>query len=57
MLLAGAGCRFGAKTLTPEIAALCHVPESDRETLAQAMGDAIAALEGDLDEGGGRRRR
>ena len=27
-----------------------YVPESDRETLAQAVGDAIAALEGDGDE-------
>ena len=27
-----------------------YVPESDRETLAAAVGDAIAALEGDYDE-------
>jgi hypothetical protein len=27
-----------------------YVPEADRETLAQAVGDAIAALEGDLDD-------
>ena len=29
-----------------------YVPESDRETLAQAVGDAIAALEGDEDDDG-----
>ena len=33
-----------------DILQAAYVPESDRETLAQAMGDAIAALEGDLDE-------
>jgi len=33
-----------------DILQAAYVPESDRETLAQVMGDAIAALEGDLDE-------
>jgi hypothetical protein len=33
-----------------DILQAAYVPESDRETLAQAVGDAIAALEGDLDE-------
>jgi hypothetical protein len=27
-----------------------YVPEADRETLAHAVGDAIAVLEGDLDD-------
>jgi hypothetical protein len=29
-----------------------YVPESDRETLAQAVGDAVAALECDGDDDG-----
>ena len=33
-----------------DILQAAYVPESDRETLAQAVGDAIAALEGDGDE-------
>ena len=33
-----------------DILQAAYVPESDRETLAQAVGDCIAALEGDLDE-------
>jgi hypothetical protein len=33
-----------------DILQTAYIPEADRETLAQAVGDAIAALEGDLDE-------
>jgi hypothetical protein len=33
-----------------EILQAAYVPEADRETLACAVGDALAALEGDLDE-------
>jgi len=36
-----------------DILQAAYVPEADRETLAQAVGDAIASLEGDLDDGDG----
>jgi hypothetical protein len=36
-----------------DILQAAYVPESDRETLAEAVGDAIEALEGDGDEDDG----